>query len=221
MAITARTLIEDVSRYLSDYDEDESYVHWTKEDLLSYFKRAISIVAITKRDKFTRKTEVKLVEGALQDVPTSCESDIKVWGLADENGVVKTIARKSKLTYYPTLGRPVCKGKVKGDTEYKLRSYEYSEDNPRQIVVDPPVPAGTNATLVISCYMPPDVTSEDSSIDLGADAEAAVFEFMLYYAWGVDIEDNANRERSDSHWNKAIQLLQLSSGMESLARQVR
>ena len=58
MAITARTLIEDVSRYLSDYDEDESYVHWTKEDLLSYFKRAISIVAITKRDKFTRKTEV-------------------------------------------------------------------------------------------------------------------------------------------------------------------
>lgn len=221
MTITARTLIEDVARYLSDFDEDESYVHWSQEDLLSYFKLAVGIVSITKRDKFTRRTEVNLVEGALQDVPSNCESDIKVLGIADENGVVTKIARQAKLSKFPSLGRPVCKGKVKAGTPYKLNSYEYSEENPRQIIVDPPVPPGVEATLVITCYIPPDITSIDSAIDLGADVEAAVFELMLYYAWGVDIEDNANRERSDSHWNKAVQLLQLSSGAQALARQVR
>lgn len=221
MTIAARTLIEDVARYLSDYDEDESYVHWTQEDLLSYFKRAIGIVSIVKRDKFTKRTEIKLVEGVLQEIPSTCESDVKVLGLADENGNLKHIARKANHTTYPPLGRPICKGKIKGNGEYKLHSYEYSEENPRYILVDPPVPANTDATLIISCYTPPAVTSLDSEVDLGADIESAVFEFMLYYAWGVDIEDNANRERSDSHWNKAIQLLQLSRGAEALARQVR
>nr|DAR25190.1 MAG TPA: head to tail adaptor [Caudoviricetes sp.] len=221
MTIAARTLIEDVARYLSDYDEDESYVHWTQEDLLSYFKRAIGIVSIVKRDKFTRITEIKLVEGILQEVPSTCESDVKVLGLADENGTLKSIARKATHTKYPALGRPICKGRVKGNKDYKLNSYEYSDENPRYILVDPPVPANTDATLVITCYTPPDVTSLDSEVDLGADIESAIFELMLYYAWGVDIEDNANRERSDSHWNKAIQLLQLSNGAEALARQVR
>ena len=94
MAITANSLIEDVARYLSDYDEDEAYVHWTREDLLSYFKRAISIVAMTNRSKFVKKTEIKLVEGALQDVPNHCESDVSVYGLLDENGVVTERVRR-------------------------------------------------------------------------------------------------------------------------------
>ena len=147
MAITANSLIEDVARYLSDYDEDEVYVHWTREDLLSYFKRAISIVAMTNRSKFVKKTEIKLVEGALQDVPNHCESDVSVYGLLDENGVVTERVRRARLSIYPTLGRPVCSSRIKSKT-YKLRSYDIDPENPRQIFVDPPVPAGVEATLV-------------------------------------------------------------------------
>lgn len=219
MAITANSLIEDVARYLSDYDEDEAYVHWTREDLLSYFKRAISIVAMTNQKKFVKKTEIKLVEGILQDVPDHCESDVSVYGLADENGVVTERARRTRIGFYPKLGRPVCSSRIKSNT-YKLNSYDIDPDNPRQIIVDPPVPAGTEATLVISCYQPPVVTSEDSAIDMGADLESAVFELMLYYAWGVDIEDTANRERSNQHWNNAMTLMKLNLEMQQRARQV-
>lgn len=219
MAITANSLIEDVARYLSDYDEDEAYVHWTREDLLSYFKRAISIVAMTNRSKFVKKTEIKLVEGALQDVPNHCESDVSVYGLLDENGVVTERVRRARLSIYPTLGRPVCSSRIKSKT-YKLRSYDIDPENPRQIFVDPPVPAGVEATLVISCYQPPVVTSDDSVIDMGADLESAVFELMLYYAWGVDIEDNASRERSNQHWQNAMTLMKLNIEMQRLAKQV-
>ena len=219
MAISANSLIEDVARYLSDYEEDEAYVHWTKEDLLSYFKRAISIVAMTNQKRFVKKTEVKLVAGILQDVPESCESDVTVYGMANEDGVVTERARRIKIGLYPKLGRPVCSSRVKSDT-YKLSSYDIDESNPRQIIVDPPVPEGTDATLIISCYQPPVVTSEDSAVELGADLESAVFELMLYYAWGVDIEDQANRERSNQHWNNAMTLMKLNLEMQQLAKQV-
>lgn len=217
--ITASSLIEDVARYLSDYEEDEAYVHWTREDLLSYFKRAVGIVATTNQKKFYKKTEIKLVEGVLQDVPDICESDVSVYGLADENGVVTQRARRSRIGSYPKLGRPVCSGRVKSDA-YKLNSYDIDPENPRQIIVDPPVPAGVDATLVISCYQPPVVTGEESSIELGAELEAAVFELMLYYAWGVDIEDVANRERSNTHWHNAMTILKLSLEMQVLAKKV-
>lgn len=219
MAISANSLIEDVARYLSDYEEDEAYVHWTKEDLLSYFKRAISIVAMTNQKRFVKKTEVKLVAGILQDVPESCESDVTVYGMANEDGVVTERARRTKIGFYPKLGRPVCSSRVKSDT-YKLSSYDIDESNPRQIIVDPPVPEGTEATLIISCYQPPVVTSENSAVELGADLESAVFELMLYYAWGVDIEDQANRERSNQHWNNAMTLMKLNLEMQQLAKQV-
>lgn len=209
MTITANSLIEDVARYLSDYDEDEAYVHWTREDLLSYFKRAISIVAMAHKEKFVKKTEIKLVEGTLQDVPDYCESEVSVYGLADENGVVTERVRRSRIGIYPKLGRPVCSSRVKSAT-YKLNSYDIDADNPRQIIVDPPVPPNTDAILVISCYQPPVVKSEDNAIELGADLESAVFELMLYYAWGVDIEDNANRERSNQHWQNAMALMKIS-----------
>ena len=113
----------------------------------------------------------------------------------------------------------MCSSRIKSNT-YKLNSYDIDPDNPRQIIVDPPVPAGTDATLVISCYQPPVVTSEDSAIDMGADLESAVFELMLYYAWGVDIEDTANRERSNQHWNNAMTLMKLNLEMQQRAKQV-
>lgn len=220
MPITANSMIEDVARYLSDYDEDESYVHWSREDLLSYFRKATNIVVKANKSKFIKKTTVQLKEGILQDVPESCESDIKIYGVADENGVVKEFARRTRIGQYPKLGRPICKGRVVG-TGYTLSSYEYDEDNPRQIIVDPPVPEGVDLSLVISCYMPPEVSGDDDVIDLGADNEAAIFELMLYYAWGVDIEDTATRERSNIHWNNAMTLMRLSTNEQAVARRVR
>lgn len=221
MAISASSLIEDVARYLSDFEEDESYVHWTQEDLLSYFKRAVQIVAITKRDKFIRKLEFPLQVGAVQDIPEACESDVSVYGVLDENGVVQERPRKAKLSTYPKLGRPMCSSKIKSSTGYKMKSYELDPENPRVLLVDPPLKQGDEATLVVSCYQPPHITGMDSTVDIGGDLEPAIFELMLYYAWGVDIEDAATRERSNTHWTNAMTLMKLNTDMQNLARSVR
>lgn len=217
MAISASSMLADVARYLSDYDEDESYVHWTQEDLLSYFKRAVSIVAMAKRDKFVKRRVIKLQPGAVQEAPSDCESDISVQGV-ERDGVVERI-RRANLNIYPSLGRR-CKAKTCG-TGYKMKSYDVDPANPRSILVDPPVPENADVSLVFTCYVPPTVDSIDSVIELGGDLEAVVFELMLYYAWGVDIEDVANRERSNQHWNNAMTLLQLDAKLKAAARKMR
>lgn len=219
MAIMASSLIEDVVRYLSDFDEDESYVHWSRDDLLSYFRKAIYIVSITKKNKFIKSSELQLVPGIYQKIPDTCESDITINGLIKQDGSIDYRARKSILYDTPRLGRPICRVKSVND-EYNLVSYDFSPSG-REIMVEPPVPEGVNAKLSITCFIPPQITGFDSVVDISYEMEPAIFELMLYYAWGVDIEDTANRERSESHWSKAIKLLQLSTGAEELARQVR
>ncbi len=221
---SASALIEDVARYLSDFEEDESYVHWSREDLLSYFRLAVNIVATTKKDLFTKRTEIPLVEGSVQEVPTSCKSDITVIGQADENGVIKERPRKLLLNMYPVLGRPICKSKVKpsesNKIEYKMKGYDYITEDHRQIQVEPPVPAGFEGSLVLTCYSPPDVSAPDAEVDLQG-SEPAIFELMLYYAWGVDIEDTATRERSNTHWQNAMTLLNLDAQAQQIARGMR
>lgn len=219
MTITASSLVEDVARYLSDYEEDESYVHWTQEDLLSYYKKAIGIIAATNKKRFFKRTEIELKEGAYQEVPEHCQSDVSVQGVSID-GKPAARVRRASLTAFPPLGRPMCRTKIKG-SGYTMNSYEIDPTNERTIIVDPPVPAGVNASLVLTCYQPPEVSGADSSIDLGADMEAAVFELMLYYAWGVDIEDTASRERSNQHWTNAMQLLRLNLETQALAKRVR
>lgn len=218
MAISASSMQADIARYLSDYDEDESYVHWTQEDLLSYFKRAISIVAMAKRDKFVNRTVIKLKPGTVQDAPSNCESDISVQGI-EVDGATERI-RRANLNIYPSLGRPTCHSKTCG-RGYKMKSYDIDPDNPRSILVDPPVPDDADVSMVFTCYIPPEVSSADSVVELGGDLEAVVFELMLYYAWGVDIEDVANRERSNQHWNNAMTLLQLDAKFKAVARKMR
>lgn len=218
MTISASSMLTDIARYLSDYDEDESYVHWTQDDLLSYFKRAISIVAMAKRDRFVKRRVVKLKPGAVQETPEDCKSDISVQGV-EKDGVVERV-RRANLSIYPPLGRPMCRSKICG-TGYKMKSFDIDPTNRRSILVDPPVPDGADVSLVLTCYMPPTVDSVDSTIELGQDLEAVVFELMLYYAWGVDIEDVANRERSNQHWNNAMTLLQLDVKLTAIARKMR
>ncbi len=116
--------------------------------------------------------------------------------------LVKTIARKS-INLLPYTPADLCKGsKATQNTSEVMNTVR---EITRQIIIKLPVPAGTNYT-VISCYMPPEVTR--GQLNRARCGQKPQYLSSCCIAWGVDIEDNANRERSDSHWNKAIQLLQ-------------
>jgi len=220
-------VIDDVSRYLQDneFEDDVQYVHWTKGDLLTYAQLALSIIAMVRKEDFTETVDVELVEGAVQTIPAQCKSVQTVQGQKNDDGVIVSRLREVRISNLSAFSRPVCKPSVKfgASSEYRVKSFSYDDNDPRVIYVDPPVPANTNATLTISCYAPPVVKGEDDEIDLDQNLVAVVFELMLYYAYGVDIEDAPARERSMAHWKNALDLLQIYDYKErsALERVVR
>lgn len=211
-------LIDDAKRYVVGYYEDdgEQYVHWTEEDWLSYIRLSVGVIAATDVSLFTSVVEVPLQPGSVQLLPSQCESLRSVRGQLGENGEVDHLPRKRSMTSrkIPAISRKSCSNYVKGETGYKVKSYTVDPDDPKMIIVDPPVPSGADATLVITCYAPPTLDSVDDEIPFTDVHASVIFELVLYYAWGVDIEDQANRERSNTHWNNALKLLEISDKMQ-------
>lgn len=203
--------IEEVSRYLQDneFEDDVAYVHWTRDDLLTYLRNAVAIVAMVRKEEFTHTTDVELVEGIMQTLPSPCKSLKTVQGQKDERGVINKRIRETKLSSLTGFARAVCTANTRSTGEYSVKSYSYDETDPKTIIVDPPVPKGVNATLTITCYAPPTISGEDDDLQIDVNIRPIIFELMLYYAYGVDIEDNANRERSNQHWKNALDLLQI------------
>lgn len=219
------TLIEDAKRYVVGYYEDdgEQYVHWTEDDWLSYVRLAVGIIAAADTELFTSVVDVKLQPGSVQELPEQCTALRSVRGQRNEQGHIEHIIRKrssASLKLSP-IRRPTCKQYTVGDGDYKVKSYTVDNDDPKMIVVDPPVPAGTDATMVITCYAPPKLESFDEDLPLNDTHTSIVFELILYYAWGVDIEDQASRERSNTHWNNALKLMEIKDRQtEKLLKQI-
>lgn len=221
----ASEFIEEVSRYLQDneFEDDVSYVHWTREDLLTYLRNALAIVAMVRKEEFISTVDVPLVEGIIQQLPHPCKSLKTVQGQKDDNGVITKTVRQTKKSNLQGFSRKACESRTSSKTGYEVKSYTYDEDDPKTIVVDPPVPKGADATLTITCYAPPVLKSEDDELQLDENFRPIIFELMLYYGYGVDIEDQANRERSNTHWRNALALLQIYDVKEqqALARAVQ
>lgn len=213
------TLIEDAKRYVVGYYEDdgEQYVHWTEDDWLSYIRLAVGIIATADTELFTTTVDVELQAGSVQELPSPCKTLRSVRGQRDERGQITHIIRKrssASLKLAP-INRNTCKQITVGNTDYKVKSYTVDADDTKMIVVDPPVPEGTKATMVITCFAPPSLESLEDEIPFDDSHAAIVFELLLYYAWGVDIEDQASRERSDTHWKNAMTLLEIKDKQTS------
>lgn len=217
-----RDLIDDAKRYVVGYyeDDDEQYIHWTEEDWMSYVRRAVGIVALADQDLFTKQMDIPLVAGSVQSIPDVCRSVKSVRGFRNEDGSLNYIRKKSSASLkLPKPRREKCVGITKGDTAYQVKSYTLDPDDEKLLIVDPPVPAGFDGVLAISCYGHPTISSYDEELPFNETHATAVFELVLYYAWGVDIEDQANRERSNTHWANALKLLEITDNM--IQRQLR
>lgn len=207
--IYGRDSIKSVSEYLLDQEEHYEFTGWSEELLLRFFRYAVGIVASTDKAKFMRRTEIALKPGRVQDLPDSCVEVNDVYGLLGEDGDIMDFVRKTDLKWLSIMKRPVCR--VNSEGPYRLDSYQYDPSNPNVIFVDPPVPRGESATLVISCFHPPEVTNAEEGVELPSTAEPIIFELMLYYAYGVDTESVPSRDRSNTHWQNAMTLMGLDS----------
>lgn len=202
--IYGHTLVQDVARYLSDYDTTQpeyQHVEWTQTDLQTYFTLSVQSLALVMPTLFTKTIEVPITNGVI-DLPSDCTHYIKSVFVRRPDGSISLSLRElppSGSTY--RMPRPVCAGNT-GSTEVQLISGSTSAVQKTLSVAGAPL-----GTLAVLCGCTPEISSVDAGVDIPASYKPVIFWWMVSYAMGTDIESVPMRERSDAYWARGTGLL--------------
>ena len=202
--IQSAPLIKDVARYLSEYDSSGNSEHnfreSSQEDLMSYFRLAVQQLVAADPKAFVKPIRVQTPADGLLQLPPECEECLGVLRYIGADG--KTIDRPpySDNAKFNTT-RPVCGAVAAGSASVNIAR----DDIDRRSLFITPATAG--GAVVLSCVSVPDMAGLDTTIDIPSKHYAAIFNFMVSYAYGVDIESSPMRNRSDEHWQRATALV--------------
>lgn len=189
-------LITEAAQFVADYDPELPFVRWTEENWFNAFRYALSMVSLLKPDEFTTQVTIPLMPGSRQSLPPACDRV-----LSPVDPIRKTSRRAANML----AGRPSCVETFSGD--YKVSSYHYDTSDKDALYVDPPVPAGANATLTITCTTVPWPKSVDEDVSANQRLHAPILDIMLWYAFGFDTESVPSRDRAQAHLKAAADAL--------------
>jgi hypothetical protein len=196
----AKSAIEAVSKYLSDYEADYEYTHWPETELLAHLGLALDIVASHNKLLFSVKTRVALSPGAIQHIPPPCQGVVDTLFSNQDGGLIHFTGIRTNGLDFPSA----CEESL----PYRVRSIYLSPASPSVLSVMPPVPVGISSYIYVHCYIPPVISGFNDVVTLPSGLMSALFELQLYYAFGIDIESSASKERSGVHWQNAMLILQ-------------
>jgi hypothetical protein len=211
-----RDLIPQVARYLSDYDNSPEfqYVEWTQSDLLDYFRLSVQSLALLHPSAFTRTLDAPIQNG-MAILPDDCTQYIKTVGMKDVRGIMSFAVKelpKTASTY--RVGRPVCEPSSAAGLGTTVQMVGAAADSAGQktLAVSPTTAMGSVAVL---CSCVPAVGSADESVVLGPMFQPVIYNWMISYALGTDMEAVPMRERSDTYWKRGLDLLSAVIGVKS------
>jgi len=206
--IDRATVIQRVSSYLTDDEPGYEFIHWTEEDLTTYFDLSLRILAVALPELSRGTCKAFSDGGSVVELPECCENLLSVIDVR-VNGELQN-ARPRRVTVKSThfASCPDRPGK------YRLDSWSYDPEEGGPIYLTPPVPEGTPVEITLQCVKHLDVINGE--VDIPAKYEPIIFELMLYYAWGVDLESPASRDRSALHYKNATDMLGAAANLKTL-----
>ena len=190
---------------LGDAEPGFEFARWSRADLLTYWNEAVGVIATLRPDLFSRPVKVKLEPGSLQDLSCCCAQVGKVIGQADAGGRMIGPVRVIDDAAASRWTKPSCLagGKTRGGAP-RVSSYSKDPHSNAIIFVNPPVPPGADAYLLVSCTTTPTpVTDPERMVsDVECGNVAAVRQWVLFRALYRD--DEASTE-----YRKALTSLKL------------
>ena len=211
--INRSTLIRRISAYLTDDEPGYEFTHWTEEDLRTYFDLALKVLTVALPELARGTCVFHAQPGSYSDLPPCCDNLL---------GVVSVKVDGQELPYQPRrvttrANRFAHCGTA--SSKYKMDSWSYDPQEGGGIYFTPPVPEGTDVEVTLRCVKTLDTINDE--VDIPSRYETILFELMLYYAWGVDIESPASRDRSAAHYKVATDLMGISANHNYLTAYTR
>ena len=183
MAFTANDFIVDAALLYGDTGYDRVEV----PDWIKYLNASIRALILVRPDAGAQTSNVQLVAGVLQTLPTDA---LRILDITRNMGVDGLTAGKiitptdRKHLDYSNLLWPAATGDTAVD------NFSYDKENPRIYYVTPPIHATTAVYVEMQVsQLPTAVTSTSSALGINDVFFEPVVQYMLYKAFSADDED--------------------------------
>jgi hypothetical protein len=198
VTIYVSDVVEEVSRQLNDQGLIP-YTRWNKGELVVYLNDALIMVGNYRPDAFTSTTDIALVPGAQQTLPTGFSFLKSIDSNATNSNCPGSPVTEANLDILRAFFKKPCMP-TGGPADYRVTSFAYDQKNPLIFYVSPPVPtdaAGLEVTATLVGAAPTYATIDitlGTAIAIDPKYKNALTEWMLYRAYQVDTESVSSRQ---------------------------
>lgn len=221
--IDRQALIQRISAYLTDDEPGYEFTHWTEEDLTTYFDLALKVLTIAVPELARGTCTFNASSGSVTELPECCENFLGIVSVRVDGQTLPYQPRRvtARANRYAACTTPAKHNTLRPDgrSRYQMDSWSYDPQEGGNVYITPPVPEDASVEITARCVKALTVT--DGQVSIPSRYETILFELMLYYAWGVDIESPASRDRSATHYKVAMDLMGLSSNHTFLTTYTR
>lgn len=205
---------------IQDTLQDTTSVRWPEAELLRYVNDAQREIVNFRPEASATTSNVQLVTGTKQALPTAGLRLIKVTrNMSDASGGA-TGARAIRLvnsdilnTQEPDWNNPSVSGDAAHGTNVK--HYIFDEDDPRTFYVYPGV-AGNAFIEIVFSKSPTDLANTSATIDIDDIYGNAIVDYALFRAYLKDAEYAGNQQRAGQHYQLFTTSLGQGSGAQAL-----
>lgn len=191
---------------IRDTLQDTTGVRWLDAELLRYMNDAQREIVNLRPDASSTTTNVALVVGTAQTIPTAGLRLIKVvrnmsaaGGSATGKRAVRIVDREILDTQEPNWHDPTVTGDATHTTTVK--HYVFDEDDPRRFYVYPGASSTSTFIEIVYSTSPTDFANTSSATMFIDDIYAnALIDYVLYRSYMKDAEFAGNAQRAQSHY---------------------
>tara|TARA_R100001510_G_C7651770_1_gene209528 strand:+ start:791 stop:1501 length:711 start_codon:yes stop_codon:yes gene_type:complete len=205
---------------VQDTLQDTTSVRWPEAELLRYINDAQREIVNIRPEASALTTNVQLVTGTKQTLPTNGLRLIKITrNMSDASGgatgarAIRIVSADILNTQEPDWNNPGVGGDAAHGTTVK--HYIFDEDDPRNYYVYPGV-AGNAYVEIVYSKSPTDLSATSSTIDVDDIYGNAIVDFVLYKAYLKDAEYASNNQRAGSHFQLFTASLGQGAGAQDL-----
>lgn len=210
---TLGALVDRIAGLLNDADAQCPNVRWSRDSLISHINEGLCRVQALRPDAFSTTSEIVLKPGALQTLPpvfvslSSVESSVKADGSETpvqqvDDRFSKIFAKKRCLTRDRRCEDPRANAGQDPCASYAVKSFVKNPLDEKTFRVEPPVPPGCSPRVVVTAVKRPPrycAADEGKCLEVDCEYEAAIVEWVLYRAFGIDTESAVATRISMEH----------------------
>lgn len=211
--VTVRQWFENIAWVLNDEDGNFTFERYPLERMIQAYNDAMCLAAKYRSDLFTELRVVELDAGKYQDVRGCCNNVLDVMDQVDAKGnILKELkgARPTRSTTKRNWKKPSCLRRDHAPDGYLIDNINIDANLNGRFTVDPPVPCGVRAYVMVKCVTDPcplTTRNENDPFDAYCDLSVAARHYVLAWLTSGDRFDNAMGQDKQYHYRMFFDIL--------------